>query len=50
MPKGYWVAKANILDDKKLLSYGKEAEVAIEKVAINTIDKVICLKFIVFPH
>ena len=31
MPKGYWVAKANILDDKKLFSYGKEAEVAIEK-------------------
>ena len=31
MPKGYWVAKANILDDEKLSSYGKQAEVAIEK-------------------
>ena len=31
MPKGYWVAKANILDDKKLSRYGKQAEIAIEK-------------------
>ena len=31
MPKGYWVAKANILDDEKLSRYGKQAEVAIEK-------------------
>ena len=31
MPKGYWVAKANILDDEKLSSYGKQAEIAIEK-------------------
>ena len=26
MPKGYWVAKANILDDEKLLRYGKQAD------------------------
>ena len=31
MPKGYWVAKANILDDEKLSRYGKQAEIAIEK-------------------
>ena len=31
MPKGYWVAKANILDNEKLSRYGKQAEVAIEK-------------------
>ena len=31
MPKGYWVAKANILDDEKLSRYGKQAEMAIEK-------------------
>ena len=31
MPKGYWVAKANILDDERLLKYGKQAEIAIEK-------------------
>ena len=31
MPKGYWIAKANIFDDKKLLSYARQAEVAIEK-------------------
>ena len=31
MPKGYWVAKANIFDDEKLSTYGKQAEVAIEK-------------------
>jgi len=31
MPKGYWVAKANIFDDEKLSRYGKQAELAIEK-------------------
>ena len=31
MPKGYWVAKANILDDEKLSRYGQQAEIAIEK-------------------
>tara|TARA_B100001029_G_C14981091_1_gene406060 strand:+ start:769 stop:1059 length:291 start_codon:yes stop_codon:yes gene_type:complete len=31
MVKGYWVAKANILDDEKLSRYGKQAEAAIEK-------------------
>ena len=31
MPKGYWVAKANILDDDMLSRYGKQAEIAIEK-------------------
>ena len=31
MPKGNWVAKANILDNEKLSRYGKQAEVAIEK-------------------
>ena len=31
MPKGYWVAKANILDDEKLSSYGKQSEKAIQK-------------------
>ena len=31
MPNGYWVAKANIIDNKKLSRYGKQAEIAIEK-------------------
>ena len=31
MPKGYWVAKANITDNEKLSRYGKQAEIAIEK-------------------
>ena len=31
MSKGYWVAKANIKDYKKLGRYGKQAEIAIEK-------------------
>tara|TARA_B100001057_G_scaffold30820_1_gene28079 strand:- start:235 stop:525 length:291 start_codon:yes stop_codon:yes gene_type:complete len=31
MPKGYWVAKANIIDNEKLARYGKQAEIAIEK-------------------
>ncbi len=31
MPKGYWVAKANITDSEKLSRYGKQAEIAIEK-------------------
>ena len=31
MPKGYWVAKANIIDNEKLSRYGKQAEIAIEK-------------------
>ena len=31
MPKGYWVAKANIIDNEKLARYGKQAEIAIKK-------------------
>ena len=31
MPKGYWIAKANIIDNEKLARYGKQAEIAIEK-------------------
>ena len=31
MPKGYWVAKANITNDEKLSRYGKQAEITIEK-------------------
>ena len=31
MPKGNWVAKANIIDNEKLARYGKQAEIAIEK-------------------
>ena len=31
MLKGYWVAKANITNNEKLSSYGKQAEIAIEK-------------------
>ena len=31
MPKGYWVAKANITNKEKLSRYGKQAEIAIEK-------------------
>ena len=31
MPKGYWVAKANITNNEKLFKYGKQAEIAIEK-------------------
>ena len=31
MPKGYWIAKANIIDNEKLAIYGKQAEIAIEK-------------------
>ena len=31
MPKGYWIAKANIIDNEKLVRYGKQAEIAIEK-------------------
>ena len=31
MPKGYWVAKANIINNEKLSRYGKQAEIAIEK-------------------
>lgn len=31
MPKGYWVAKANITNNEKLSRYGKQAEIAIEK-------------------
>ena len=31
MPRGYWVAKANITDSGKLARYGKQAEIAIEK-------------------
>ena len=31
MPKGYWVAKANITNNEKLSKYGKQAEIAIEK-------------------
>ena len=30
MPKGYWVAKANITNNEKLSKYGKQAEIAIE--------------------
>lgn len=31
MPKGYWVAKANITDHEKLARYGEQADLVIKK-------------------
>ena len=44
MPKGYWVAKANILDDERLLKYGKQAEIAIEKFGGKFLVEAVSMK------